>query len=236
MHDSMISVMADAPPPVEDGAHLLGRLLHRFRNSLTSVRGYAELLGGDEVSDERRQQWAAHIVTQLDRIEALQSRLDASVRNRRASGDHSLGMVLRAAMQRSRQRVGSHTDHVDLRLRGEDVLVKGDGDSLTEAVAAVFDNALEATAAAGGDRVDVLVARDGADWTLRVVDTGGGLTPEAAERAGTPFYSRKTGHLGLGLYLCRSILLRHDLDLELANAPGAGAVVTIRGRRLPSYQ
>jgi len=144
-------------------------------------------------------------------------------------------MILRAAVQRTRQRAASHTQHVDLRLRGEDVLVDGDGDALTEAVAALLENALEASAAAGGDRVDVLVAREDDDWTLRVVDTGDGLSPEVAEHAGSPFFSRKTGHLGLGLYLCRAVLRRHDLDLELANAPEAGAMVTIRGRRLPSY-
>ena len=235
MHDSLLHAMPEAGAPVDDGAHLLGRLLHRFRNSLTSVRGYAELLGGDEVPADRRRAWAAHIVEQLDRIEDLQTRLDAGARRRRAAARHSLGMVLRAAIQRSRERTGARDRGVDVRLRGDDVVIDGDGDALTEAFAAVFDNAIEATAAACGTRVDALVARDGDGWTLRIVDTGDGLVPEAAERAGSAFFSRKPGHLGLGLYLGRSILLRHDLDLELANAPEAGAVVTIRGRRPPSY-
>lgn len=234
MRDSLLPSIPDVPP-VEDGAHLLGRLLHRFRNSLTSVRGYAELLGADDVPAERRRQWAGHIVTQLDRIEALQSRLNTSARTDRRTGTHSLGMILRAALRRSRERAQTDTQQVALRFRGEDVLVHGDGEALTEAFTAVIDNALEATTAAGGNRVEAVVEREGEAWALRIVDTGEGLVPEVAERAGSAFYSTKPGHLGLGLYLCRGALLRHDLDLELANAPEAGAVVTIRGRRVPSY-
>lgn len=235
MRDTLLQAFPDAAPPVEDGAHLLGRMLHRFRNSLTSVRGYAELLGGDDVPAERRRQWAGHIVDQIERIEDLQTRLDAGARGTGATGEHSMGMILRAAIRRSRERSTEAARGVDVRLRGDDVMVRGDGESLTEALAAVLDNALEATAEAGGERVVASLTVDDGAWTLRVVDTGDGMPPEISERAGSAFFSRKAGHLGLGLYLSRSILLRHDLDLELANAPEAGAVVTIRGRRLPSY-
>lgn len=235
MRDTLLQTLPDAAPPVEDGAHLLGRMLHRFRNSLTSVRGYAELLGGDEVPAERRRQWAGRIVDQIERIEDLQTRLDAGARGAGATGEHSLGMILRAAVERSRSRASEAVAAIDVRLRGGDVMVHGDGESLTEALAALLDNAIEATLDAGGTRVDASLTSDDEGWTLRIVDTGDGMSPAISERAGSAFFSRKPGHLGLGLYLSRSILLRHDLDLEIANASDAGAVVTIRGRRLPSY-
>ena len=232
------TLLQDVPmngPPLEDGAHLLGRLLHRFRNSLTSVRGYAELLAGENVEAESRRQWAANIVTQLDRIEVLQTRLQASARDERRTAEHSLGMILRAAVRRSRHRACSAGSAVEVRLLIDDVPVMGDGEALTEALAAVLDNALEASVAAGAAHVDVGLGRDGDNWALRIVDHGNGFGPEAAERAGSAFFSQKPGQLGLGLYLCRSILQRHDLDLELASASQGGAMVTIRGRRLPSY-
>lgn len=225
----------DTGPPTEDGAYLLGRLLHRFRNSLTSVRGYAELLTAADVPAERRRQWAGNIVTQLDRIEALQDRLHASARGERPVGEHSLGMILRAAIRRSRERASDEGAAIDVRLLIHDVLIDGDGEALTEAFAAAIDNAIEASVAAGSGHVDIGVGRDGEDWVLRIVDHGDGLDPEAGEHAGTAFFSQKSGHLGLGVYLCRSILQRHGLDLELANASAGGAMVTIRGRRVPSY-
>lgn len=236
MTESLLRALSEGTVP-DDGIGLLGRMLHRFRNSLTSVRGYAELLAESDVPEDRRRQWATRIIEQIERIETLQGRLDAGRGAVRPRAEHSLGMVLSAALRRSRQRVSVAAADVDVRLDLDgDVRLQGDGEALTEAVAALVDNACEATALLPGTEraVRVTLEHDADRWTLRVSDDGPGMTPDVAERVGTAFFSRKPGHLGLGTYLSRTYLQRHDLHLDLTNASDGGTVATIRGRHLPS--
>lgn len=217
-----------------DSVRLLGRALHRMRNMMMSVRGYAELIACGEGDRALQRRWAGRIVEQLDRLESMHARLDGAQARRQASGVQSLGMVVRAAIERSRQRetVGFE---VELALHG-DILIEGEGEALREALSALLDNAHEAQVEANVEsplRVTLHTERAG-EWALEIEDAGTGLADSAIDRLGQPFFTRKPGHLGLGLYLSRTLLARHGLSLELGSAPGGGTVATIRGRIHPS--
>ena len=45
-----------------DSVHLLGRALHRMRNMMMSVRGYAELIVHGEADGGLQRRWAERIV------------------------------------------------------------------------------------------------------------------------------------------------------------------------------
>ena len=62
-------------------------------------------------------------------------------------------------------------------------------------------------------------------FTIR--DYGPGLSPEVAEKVGTPFFTTKAG-MGLGLYLSRIILERFGGAVSLKNHPHGGTVAAIR--------
>lgn len=217
-----------------DSVHLLGRALHRMRNMMMSVRGYAELIACGEGDRSLQQRWAERIVEQLDRLEGMHQRVDGAQARRQASGLQSLGMVVRAAVERSRQRGGGQTA-VELDLT-PDVLVEGEGEALREALSALLDNAFEAQLESGA-RTPVrvgLVTTDALSWTLTIEDAGPGLAATTDGRIGQPFFTRKPGHLGLGLFLSKTLLARHGMSLQLEIAPRGGTVATIRGRIHPS--
>jgi len=73
---------------------------------------------------------------------------------------------------------------------------------------------------------------------LVVTDTGSGIPAEALERVFDPFFSTKPASkgTGLGLPLCRSIMLRFGGSISLTNVPngtGALAVLTFQRARQP---
>lgn len=151
---------------------------------------------------------------------------------------HSMAMIARAAVERSQQRLRGAGAEVEVRVRVvEDRVVRVDGEELAEAVAAVIDNAREASAESGTtERVEVELgpSPDG-DWALTISDRGAGLAPGELARLGEAFHTRKAGHLGLGLFLSRSLLDRHGLQLDFAAAGGGpGTVARIRERLTPS--
>jgi signal transduction histidine kinase len=61
---------------------------------------------------------------------------------------------------------------------------------------------------------------------LRIRDQGSGLSQEARERFGEPFFSTKEGGLGLGLNLVTEVMRAHGGSVEAENHP-SGAEITL---------
>jgi signal transduction histidine kinase len=201
---------------------------------MMSVRGYAELIAMSSVGDDDHRRWAGRIVEQVDRLEALHSRVDGALRESPELSQHSMAMIARAAIERSSHRMSGDAAAIGVRIRvTEDFVLDVDGEDLAEAIAVLIDNAREASAESGeGSDVELRLGAEGTDsWTLRVVDAGPGCTDRDRTRLGEPFFTRKAGHLGLGLFLSRSLLDRHGMQLDFEVASGGGTMATIRERR-----
>jgi signal transduction histidine kinase len=110
------------------------------------------------------------------------------------------------------------------------VEVRVDRSRMRQAVANLLDNALKYTNAGG--RVQVAVAREGADATVRVTDTGMGIAPEDLPHIWDRLYradrSRSTRGLGLGLTLVRAIVQAHGGRVGVESTPSAGSRFEIR--------
>jgi signal transduction histidine kinase len=84
-----------------------------------------------------------------------------------------------------------------------------------------------------GRCAQVTLGRQGHQLVIAVRDQGPGLAQGDIERVFQPFYrveksrSRKTGGIGLGLAVARSIVVAHGGSIGLANADGGGLVATI---------
>ncbi|RKZ09239.1 hypothetical protein DRQ53_02225 [bacterium] len=238
----MVESRLQAQPvgPVTAGSmgsiELLGRAIHRVRNLLMSVRGYAELISMAESADPDHRRWATRIVEQVDRLEALQARVDGAMREEPQSGVHSMAMIARSAVQRSEQRLKDQASEVEVIVEVvEDLIVEADGEDLAEAIAALLDNAREAAVENGSAPVE-LSLRSEADggWVLQVTDSGPGLQASDRTRLGEAFFTRKAGHLGLGLFLSQTLLERHGMQLELDRSNNDRTVASIRERRMPA--
>ena len=105
--------------------------------------------------------------------------------------------------------------------------VRGDRVQLQQVVLNLLVNALEASDAAsgGGGRVEVCcrIREDGvAEVTIR--DSGQGLDPALEELVFEPFYTTKTGGMGMGLSIARSIVEAHGGRIRIRNSPQRGAI------------
>ncbi len=207
-----------------------GRAFHRSRNLIMSMRGYAELIQCSESRGERHGEWAEKIVSQLDRLNDLHcvaERLlvDVSPRTELLP----VALLLRSADRLVRQRAhGSFRIPARFDLRDE-AWVRGHGPDLIEALAAVLENAFEASP----DDAQVEVSLDGVgrSWRVTISDQGSGFEPGTEARVGEAFFSRKAGHAGLGLFLGHTLLRRHGCELEFTSNPNGGthAVISSNG-------
>ncbi|MGZ8567654.1 MAG: sensor histidine kinase, partial [Actinomycetota bacterium] len=114
-------------------------------------------------------------------------------------------------------------------------LVRADPVFLGRVLANLLDNAAEATAddetaVDGHDAprpLEVVVRQQEGRTTVRVVDHGPGVPPDAREQLFYPFYQLSDRHprhgTGLGLAICRGFLSLMDGEIWIEETPGGGA-------------
>ncbi len=78
-------------------------------------------------------------------------------------------------------------------------------------------------------QVSVSVAWSAKNVSITVVDDGPGFSPDLLERIGDPYISTRKnedGHMGLGLFIARTLLENSSARLTFGNRSGAGAEIT----------
>ena len=108
-----------------------------------------------------------------------------------------------------------------------DVPVYGNLDQITQVLANLVSNALQAVPVGGRVWVNYTAYMDTTEITIR--DEGHGMSEETFRNLFQPFYSTK-GDLGngLGLYISREIVERHHGTITVTSELGKGTEVTLR--------
>jgi two-component system sensor histidine kinase BaeS len=202
---------------------------HELKTPLTSIRGYAEAVHDGAVTPV---DGSSVIASEADRLERMvQDLLDLGRLGRAgfsvAREPVDLAAVTARAVERHlpRARVLS----VELSSRAVDgAWAIGDADRLLQATSNLIENALRITPAGGSVTARAEAGR------IVVADTGPGLAPEDLPRAFERFYlherhrSERVVGSGLGLAIVKELVVAMGGSVEAANAPGGGAVFTLR--------
>lgn len=107
----------------------------------------------------------------------------------------------------------------------ESLVMSVDEGQVKGALLNLVQNALQACST--GHRVEVKVEVQGPLLHLSVKDNGPGMTPEALQKALTPFFTTKEKGTGLGLPLVVKIARGHGGRLEMKSSPGEGCVAQL---------
>jgi signal transduction histidine kinase/ligand-binding sensor domain-containing protein len=120
--------------------------------------------------------------------------------------------------------------HVTLDLAADLPAVAGDRVPLQQVVLNLTLNALEAVRDLDDDRrcVRVRTRRRGRHVCVTVADSGPGLTAGAALSLFEPLFTTKTGGMGMGLAISRSIVEAHGGRIRARNRRAGGAVFSVR--------
>ncbi|MDA3935404.1 MAG: HAMP domain-containing sensor histidine kinase [Actinomycetota bacterium] len=111
------------------------------------------------------------------------------------------------------------------------LMVLGDTDRLTQAVANLLSNAARYTPSGG--QVSVRVAQDGDRAFVQVSDTGNGIAPDDMAHVFSRFWradsarASSSGGLGIGLSVVREIVERHGGSVAVEPAEGGGTTFTM---------
>lgn len=104
--------------------------------------------------------------------------------------------------------------------------VRGDRIQLRQVLLNLITNAIDSMASKDGVRILGVRSevRDGASVIVSVADTGTGIGSQELERVFNPMFTTKSGGMGMGLSICRSIIEAHDGRLWVGPNKPEGAV------------
>lgn len=98
---------------------------------------------------------------------------------------------------------------------------------LRQALWHIIENSLDAMADTGGRvKIKALLCWD--NIHIELIDSGGGLSELSSSQAIQPFISTKKGKMGLGLAICRQIILDHGGDMKIEKEKPNGTAVIIK--------
>ena len=108
--------------------------------------------------------------------------------------------------------------------------VRGSPGQLQQVIVNLVQNAIDATEGRPGARLAIGAKTVGRGTEIAFRDNGPGFSEEGLARAFEPFFTTKAPGkgTGLGLSISFGLVERHGGSLAVANAPGGGAVVTLR--------
>jgi len=206
---------------------LAGQLAHEIRNPLGILRGAAQMLAA-RVSDPST---CRHITVLLEESNRLNKAVESVLR---------LGTPLRMKFLRldlveflegiaqvssaSSVPIGSS---VKLMVPRKPLWIRGDRDLLYQAFTNLVRNAFQAMPAGGTVSITAESASNEDYVVTSIVDTGGGLSEEDVKKLGEPFFSKRSGGVGLGFSLARRVVLEHGGSVTVASILGQGTTVSV---------
>ena len=107
--------------------------------------------------------------------------------------------------------------------------VIGDAGALNQVFLNLLKNAAEAIETHGSGGIRVRVSSQEGRLVVRVEDDGPGMSAEVQSRLFEPFFTTKEAGrgTGLGLSMCRRIVVEHEGTIEVESEPGRGTAFTV---------
>ncbi|HEY4597260.1 MAG TPA: HAMP domain-containing sensor histidine kinase [Thermoanaerobaculia bacterium] len=201
------------------------RHAHEIRTPLTAAR--LELTRLERLLDSEESRQVAHSVgEELERLGRFTQQFTSFARLPQPRPQvHDLGRVVEEFVTT----FAAAWPNLDLRFEppGKPLPAALDRDMLRQVLVNLCDNSSLAIRAAGEERGTVTLRAGEAgsgNVCLDVADDGPGIAPEIRSRVFEPYATtRRVGEgMGLGLAICKKILLDHGGDLELRSSSGAG--------------
>jgi signal transduction histidine kinase len=223
----------------------VANMSYELRTPLTSIGGFAELLGGGYAGGltSKARDYVSAILESVERLSKLiNDVLDLTTGDTRGVALEKervdIAGLCRAAIETAKSRAAEKSQKLDVEISSSAGHVFGDARRLRESVEHVLHNAIAYTDRKG--RISLTADGDKKRAVIRIQDNGSGIDPEDLPRVFNRFDRvveagmRGEAALGLGLPLTQQFIEAHGGTVELESDKGQGTTVTLtipRGSR-----
>lgn len=205
---------------------------HEFKTPIVSIRGFAKQLENENISEEQRKQYTEIIVSECERLATMSSNvlLLTKLEHQQVVGErraYSLDEQLRRSVllfEKDWERKNIELD-IDL----EEISYVGNEELMSHVWINLLANAIKFTP--DGGKISVRALKKEHEISVRISDTGVGMTHDVMEHIFDKFYQGDKSHAGsgngLGLSLVRRITELCDGRIVVDSEVGAGSAFTV---------
>ena len=212
----------------------ISNVSHEIQSPLTSIRGFAQALHDEQLSDEDRNHYLTVIETESMRLSRMTDNMLklASLEAAQMKVEpkpYRLDKQIRILILACEPQWTSKAIDMDVAL--EEVVISADEDLLSQVWSNLLHNSIKFTPEGG--RVCVEVHRQGSQIDCRISDTGIGIPEEAQAHVFERFYKadksreRSNAGSGLGLAIAKKIVELHQGTIGIASQPDTGTTLIV---------
>jgi signal transduction histidine kinase len=211
---------------------LASSLAHQLSQPLTTIALRADTIRRDLAKSSQDQQLAPS----LDEISLQSSKLAELVQNLRqlfgTKSDEFAPINLRKITDEIIDIVEPSLQAKKILLNKEyigDQVVYGDSIQIQQVLINVFNNAIDELTQNNSDQKVITIRLEGNEKFANIIikDNGAGINPATLSTIFELYKTSKKGGLGVGLWLCKTIIERHNGRIQASNDPKGGAIFKI---------
>ena len=207
---------------------------HDFQSPLLNIKGYAELLLNDNLTDDSRKSYTTVIQSETERLSSLTKQLLLltsldQLASPLEKKTFDLDMQLKETVRKFRWLL--EEKEMTLEMDIEDVRFTGDPAFLEKVWENLLSNALKYTA--NGGEIEVVLTEEPGHVKVLVKDHGIGMDEEELGRIFDRFYradnsrTQETGGTGLGLSIVQQVVKLHGGAIDVISQKGEGTTFIV---------
>jgi signal transduction histidine kinase len=213
-HDSMVEEAEAAA-----WQKLISVLTHEIMNSIAPIISLSETLAEREMDKEEESEEYKIMKQAMEAIHRRSVGLLSFVENyrklTRLPQPVMQPIALKSLLKSLQQLTSSYGIAFSFNVYPEQLILNADKGMVEQLLLNLLKNAKEACEGVENPAISVMAEKVGNSIKISVSDNGQGIVGEARDKVFIPFYSTKGKGSGIGLSLCRQIVLRHGGKISL---------------------
>lgn len=213
-HDSMVEEAEAAA-----WQKLISVLTHEIMNSIAPIISLSETLAEREMDKEEESEEYKIMKQAMEAIHRRSVGLLSFVENyrklTRLPQPVMQPIALKSLLKSLQQLTSSYGIAFSFNVYPEQLILNADKGMVEQLLLNLLKNAKEACEGIENPAISVIAEKVGNSLKISVSDNGQGIVPEARDKIFIPFYSTKAKGSGIGLSLCKQIVLRHGGKISL---------------------
>ncbi|MBA1335189.1 MAG: hypothetical protein HPY66_0811 [Firmicutes bacterium] len=208
---------------------LAASISHEIKNPLSVISGLLQLFKDKEnIQEGAIKKYADMGLKELSRIQGLLEEYLSTVKTGSIKPEIiDVIDVIDEFIVLLRLSMGASTVSIRFNASGNVPAIKVDVSQLKQVILNLVQNAVHAVEGSGWIEIRTLYDEQADRVLIEIEDNGVGIPNDCIDKIFKPFYTTKKNGTGLGLFLCRRLVIENGGGIEVDSKPGQGSKFTV---------
>lgn len=212
---------------IEVVSHLAASVSHEVRNPLTVTRGFLQMLKDPSIPEDKRLFYLDTAIDELDRAEVI---IKEYLTFSKPHNDMAATLAVKYEIEKALELLQPYANHFSVKVKHQlenGLYVSGEASKFQQCLLNIMKNCIEAMPN-GGELTIESHRCSGDKVTIKIKDTGVGMSAGEIAKLGEPYYStKKDKGTGLGMMVVFNILNEMGGTLSISSQIQKGTVFTL---------